>query len=85
MRNNSFKANYKKLEFLSKKIYVWSANIYCWFWITREIFWRKSTEFEPYLLWFFLSAGMCFFIRDSKDLEIIYNIDDEEEISNEKK
>lgn len=78
MKNNSFKTNYKNVEFWCKKIYVWSANIYCWFWIIREIFWRKSTDFEAYLLWFFLSAGMYFFIRDSKDLDIIYNIDEEE-------
>tara|TARA_R110000868_G_scaffold33215_4_gene120847 strand:+ start:1915 stop:2169 length:255 start_codon:yes stop_codon:yes gene_type:complete len=84
MKNNSFKTNYKNIEFLSKKIYVWSANLYCWFWIIREIFWRKSTDFEPYLLWFFLTAGMYFFIRDSKDLEIIYNIDDEENNSENK-
>lgn len=84
MKNNSFKTNYKNLEFWCKKIYVWSANIYCWFWIAREIFWRQSTDFEPYLLWFFLSAGMYFFIRDSKDLGIIYNIDEEEkEVINE--
>lgn len=85
MKNKSFKTNYKNVEFWCKKIYVYSANFYCWFWIIREIFWRKSTDFEPYLLWFFLSAGMYFFIRDSKDLDIIYNIDEEEkETTNDK-
>ncbi|MFV8327923.1 hypothetical protein [Flavobacterium sp. ZS1P14] len=85
MKKTSFKSNYKNIEFLCKKIYVWAANFYCWFWIIREIFWRKSTDFESYILWFFLSAGMYFFIRDSKDLDIIYNIDiEEKQISKEK-
>lgn len=34
-------------------------------------------EIEPYLLWFFLTAGMYFFIRNNKDLDIIYNTEDE--------
>lgn len=57
MNNNSFKSTYKDLEFWAKKIYVWLANIYCWF---------------------FLSAGLYFFIRENKDLDIIYNIDEDE-------
>lgn len=77
MKNNSFKSNYKKAELWCKKIYVWSANIYCWFWLFRQVFWRKSTDIESYLLWFFLAAGMYFFIRDSNDLDIIYNTNED--------
>lgn len=82
MNNNSFKTTYKNIEFWCKKMYVWSANIYCWFWIIREVFWRKSTDLEPYLLWFFLSAGMYFFIRDNKDLDILYNTEEEKKVNN---
>lgn len=62
----------KNLCMVSKYIYI-----YTWFWIIRQIFWRKSTEIEPYLLWFFLAAGMYFFIRRNKDLDILYKIDDD--------
>ena len=82
MNKNNFKENYKKLEIITRKIYIWAANIYCWFWLIREIFWRKNTDFEAYLLWFFLSAGMYFFIRDSKVQGVIYNIDENKESEN---
>ncbi|GAA3622944.1 hypothetical protein [Flavivirga jejuensis] len=77
MKDNSFKSNYKQIEYWLKRLYVWAVNFYTWFWIIRQIFWRKSTDLESYLLWFFLAAGMYFFIRESKDLDIIYNIDED--------
>jgi hypothetical protein len=53
-----------------KRIYVVAFNIYAWFWLIREIFVRSSTEFEPYLLWFFTTAGMYYFVLDNQDLFI---------------
>ncbi len=52
----------------TRRIYVIAFNIYCWYWLYRLIFLWKSTNFEDYLLWFFASAGMYFFILDGKDL-----------------
>lgn len=51
-----------------KRIYVIAFNIYVWYWLYREIFINESSEFEPYLLWFFTVAGMHFFVLDNQDL-----------------
>lgn len=53
-----------------KRFYVAAFNIYAWYWLIRQIFIRNSTEFEPYLLWFFTTAGMYYFILDNNDLTI---------------
>jgi hypothetical protein len=34
----------------------------------RLIFIYKSSNFEDYLLWFFGTAGMYFFVLDGKDI-----------------
>ncbi|AZJ35110.1 hypothetical protein [Tenacibaculum singaporense] len=53
-----------------KRIYVIAFNIYAWFWLIREIFFRKTTEFEPYLLWLFTTAGMYYFVLENQDVFI---------------
>ena len=51
----------------TRRIYVIAFNIYAWFWIIRLIFIHHSTNFEDYLLWFFATAGMYFFVLDGED------------------
>ena len=53
-----------------KRIYVVAFNIYAWYWLIREIFKRNTTEFEPYLLWFFTTAGMYYFVLENQDVFI---------------
>jgi len=50
-----------------KRIYVIAFNLYAWFWLYRLIFIRES-GFEDYLLWFFATTGMYFFVLDGKDI-----------------
>jgi hypothetical protein len=50
-----------------KRIYVLAFNVYAWFWLYRQIFVRHSVEFEEYLLWFFTTVGMYYFVLDTKD------------------
>ncbi len=50
-----------------RRIYVVAFNIYAWYWLYRLIFIKQST-FEDYLLWFFATAGMYFFVLDGKDV-----------------
>jgi len=52
----------------TRRIYVIAFNLYAWFWLIRLIFIRHSTAFEDYLLWFFATAGMYFFVLDGKDI-----------------
>ena len=70
--NSEFKIQQKKLKpkvvLLIKRFYVIVFNIYAWFWLYREIFIRESTNFEGYLLWFFTTAGMYYFVLDSNDI-----------------
>jgi hypothetical protein len=70
--NSEFKIQQKKLKpkvvLLIKRFYVIAFNIYAWFWLYREIFIRESTNFEDYLLWFFTTAGMYYFVLDSNDI-----------------
>lgn len=65
-----FKKAYPKVNLWIKRTYVLAFNIYAWYWLYRQIFIRHSSDFEDYLLWFFTTAGMHFFILDNKDLEI---------------
>lgn len=60
-----------------RRIYVIAFNLYAWYWIFRLIFIYKSTNFEDYLLWFFATAGMYFFVLEGKDifLKKISNLD----------
>ena len=78
MSNNEYQEIKKKIEPMItlwfKRIYVVSGNIYCWFWLIRQIFVRHSTNFEEYLLWGFLTAGFYWFINDHN--EIFFKIDD---------
>jgi hypothetical protein len=69
---NTFNDNFKQFEprviLLVKRIYILSFNIYAWYWLYREIFVRNSTDFESYLLWFFTTAGMYYFVLDNNDV-----------------
>lgn len=53
-----------------KRVYVVAFNIYAWYWLYREIFVRNCTDFEEYLLWFFTTAGMYYFVLENTDLKI---------------
>ena len=57
-----------KVNLVMKRIYVITFNFYAWFWLLREIFWRHSTEWENYILWFFTTAGMYYFVLDNNDI-----------------
>ena len=51
-----------------KRLYVVAFNVYAWFWIVREILWLHGTDWESYVLWFFTTAGIYYFVFDSKDI-----------------
>lgn len=57
-----------KIDLWFKRLYVFAFNIYAWYWLYRQIFIRCSTDFEEYLLWFFVTAGMYYFVIDNVDL-----------------
>lgn len=57
-----------KVNLWIKRFYVIAFNIYAWFWLIRAIFFRESTSFEDYILWFFTTAGMYYFVLDQKDI-----------------
>lgn len=75
MRSN-FKTEFKKqqevirpkVDLSAKRLYVGAFNIYAWFWLIREVFYRQSTNYEDYLLWAFTTLGMYFFVLDNKDI-----------------
>jgi hypothetical protein len=50
-----------------RRIYVLSFNCYAWYWLYRAIFVQHNTNFEDYLLWFFTTVGMYFFVLDNED------------------
>lgn len=73
MKNqDSFQSHYDRIKPIIvlwvKRVYVIAFNFYAWFWLFRQIFIRQSTTFEPYLLWFFMTAGMYYFVLDNQDL-----------------
>ncbi|MDO6739453.1 hypothetical protein [Wenyingzhuangia sp. 2_MG-2023] len=74
MKKNDFHKEQERIKPIIilwvKRIYVISFNIYAWFWLIREIFFRKTTEFEPYLLWFFTTVGMYYFVLENQDVFI---------------
>ena len=63
--NNRIK---KQVVMWSRRVYVIAFNLYAWFWMYRLIFIKHSTNFEDYLLWFFATVGMYFFVFDGKDI-----------------
>lgn len=66
MENNIYKFLIKWV----RRIYTITFNIYAWFWLYRMVFIRES-YFEDYLLWFFATAGMYFFVLDGKDVFLL--------------
>ena len=74
MKKNDFHKEQEKIKPIIilwlKRIYVVGFNIYAWFWLIREILIRNTTEFEPYLLWFFTTAGMYYFVLENQDVFI---------------
>ncbi|MGB3526196.1 MAG: hypothetical protein WBB32_09545 [Flavobacteriales bacterium] len=66
--NQSFDRAAPRVNLWMKRLYVIAFNIYASFWIIREIFVREGTDWENYVLWFFTTAGMHFFVFDSKDI-----------------
>jgi len=70
--DSEYKTNYNRIKPIIilwfKRLYVIAFNIYAWYWLYRQIFVRHSTDFEEYLLWFFLTAGMYYFVLDNHDL-----------------
>lgn len=67
--NNKLQTRIKKqVTEWTRRIYVIAFNIYAWFWLIRLIFIRHSTNFEDYILWFFATVGMYFFVLDGKGI-----------------
>lgn len=57
-----------KVNLAMKRLYVIAFNFYAWFWIFREVFIINSTNWENYVLWFFTTAGMYYFVLDNNDV-----------------
>jgi hypothetical protein len=90
MRNNFSNEFRRRQEILKPKIILWikriyvvAFNIYAWYWIYRQIFIRHSTDYEDYLLWFFTTAGMYYFVLDNNDLS--FKITDNDKTSDREK
>ena len=64
-----------------RRIYVIAFNLYAWYWLYKLIFVIKSTNFEDYLIYFFTTVGVLFFVFDGKDvfLKKINKVDDIQE------
>lgn len=58
----------QKVDVVFKRLYVFAFNSYAWYWLYRQIFVRCSTDFEEYLLWLFVTAGMYYFVLDNEDI-----------------
>lgn len=50
-----------------KRFYVIAVNIYLWFWLYRAVF-IQETGWEDYLRWFFINAGIHFFVLKNEDI-----------------
>lgn len=74
--NNRIK---QKVILWFKRAYVISFNIYAWYWLFKLIFILHSTNLEEYLLWFFATTGMYFFVFDGNDIYLknLHKIDKE--------
>lgn len=70
-----------KVILTMKRIYVIAFNFYSWFWLIREIFYRHSTDWENYILWFFTTSGMYYFVLDNNEI-FFKNKSNEKRISN---
>jgi hypothetical protein len=57
-----------KVKLLVKRVYVLAFNVYAWYWLYGEVFVLKSTNIENYLLWFFTTTGMYFFVLENQVL-----------------
>lgn len=76
MSKKSFATQYKEKRKITdpivnlwiKRIYVTAFNIYAWYWLYREIFIQHTPSFENYLLWFFTTGGMHYFVLDNQDI-----------------
>ena len=66
--NSEYEKIKAKLNLFVKRIYIIAFNIYSWYWLYREIKETGLSEFEPYLLWFFATAGMHFFVLENQDV-----------------
>jgi len=67
-----------KINEILRIIYILLFNIYSWYWLYKIIFINKS-NWEDYLNWFFVVAGVHFFVKDykkfwSKDVKKISDI-----------
>lgn len=53
-----------KLNMGLRVFYILAFNLYSWYWLYKIIF-INSSVWEDYLNWFFVVAGMHFFVLDS--------------------
>lgn len=76
---DTYKKIQSKVILWIKRIYVISFNIYAWYWLFKLILILNSTNFEDYLLWFFATTGMYFFVFEGNDifLKKINKVDEE--------
>lgn len=58
----------KKVVIWMRRFYVIAFNIYASFWLIRLIFFKQSSYWEEYILWFFDTSGMYFFVFDGRDI-----------------
>mgnify|MGYP000984760383 CR=1 FL=1 len=60
-----------KLNMGLRVIYILAFNIYSWYWLYKITFINEST-WEDYLNWFFVVAGMHFFVIDTSKFSSKY-------------
>ena len=79
--NDEFLKIKKRIIFWTRRVYVIAFNIYAWYWLYKLIFITNSTNFEDYLIWFFTTVGVYFFVFDGNDrfLKEINKVDDIQE------
>ena len=65
---DTYKKIMPKVILWFKRAYVISFNIYAWYWLFKLIFILHSTSFEEYLLWFFATTGIYFFVFEGNDI-----------------
>jgi hypothetical protein len=72
MKMSNFLEAYKsvnpKIVLFFKRVYVVTFNVYAWFWLFRQIFFRHSTNYEEYLLWGLMVFGMYMFGLDHQEI-----------------
>lgn len=72
----------KEIILWFKRIYILAGNVYSWFWLIRALFFRDETNFEDYVMWFFLTAGFYWFIIEHD--EIFFKIKENESMESNK-